>query len=107
MSNGVVRFRVYFTLKKEEDGGRRTPIKSGFRTDLEFKEEFRMAVIEFEKEWLFPGEGLEAECNIMLHCNEEIDIVLDKTNMKVVDGANVIGTVRIIEALNADKVNWK
>ena len=88
------------------EGGRHTPISSGFRTDMQFGDEHRMVVLEFDKEWLFPGESISAQMTALLHSDEEISRLIDIKVVSLVDGANQIGAVEIVSVLNRDDIVW-
>ena len=76
MKDEIEKFVAYLTLKSEADGGRRTPIQNGYRTDLNFKNERRIVVIEFNKECFFPNESGEVVASVLLHSRDEIDYLL-------------------------------
>lgn len=107
MKNAMVRFSATLELLGKNEGGRSTPIKSGFRTDVKFGDAYRMAVFEFEGGWLLPGDKKNVECSIMLHSETEIDSLLDQSSTHLADGSNIIGKLRIEGVLNRDEVNWK
>ena len=105
--NGMVRIRARLDLKTEEDGGRRTPIPNRFRTDLNYVDnEFRMVMIELEKEYLFPGETATVVCNILLHSENEIDSLLCRAKTFIADGSNVIGDICLTEVIDRDQIRW-
>ena len=107
MSDGMVKFHVRLSLKTEREGGRRTPISSGFRTDIKFNDdEFRMVVLEFDKNILMPGESCDAICTALLHGEGEIDHLLNLRSTVISDGPHVIGTILIKKVLNRNHVQW-
>lgn len=108
MSNGMVGFSVSLALYREDEGGRRTPIQSGFRTDIKFSDdEYRMAVIEFDGDLLFPGHSCDAVCTVLLHSEGEIDSLLSLRSTTIVDGPSVIGLIKIHNVLNRENVCWE
>jgi len=108
MPNGMVRFSVSLSLSKEDEGGRRTPIQSGFRTDMKFSDdEYRMVVIEFDENLLFPGQSCSAVCTALLHGEREIDKFILMKSTIIADGPHVIGSVKINDVLNRDDVCWE
>jgi translation elongation factor EF-Tu-like GTPase len=108
MANGFAKFMAKLSLGTKDEGGRRTPIPNGFRTDLKFDDaQYRMVVIEFEKELLFPGESISAVCNILLHSEREIDHLLDMGSTIIADGPNVIGSVELEKVIEREKISWE
>ncbi len=106
MSDGTVYFRASVTLKAEGDGGRKTPIQNGFRTDLEFKKEYRIVAIDFSKDLMFPGEKCPAICKVLLHSDSEIEYLLREKTAHLADGPNIIGAVELIDVIERSKVVW-
>jgi hypothetical protein len=96
MKDEIVKFAAYLTLKSEADGGRRTPIKNGYRTDLSFKDERRILVIEFNKECFFPNESGEVIASVLLHSKDEIDYLLKVDSSSIIDGPTIIGELNLI-----------
>jgi len=96
MSDGMVSFSISLTLSKEDDGGRSTPIQSGFRTDMKFSDnEYRMVVIEFVEDLLFPGQSCDAVCTVLLHGEREIDKLILMKSTIIADGPHDIGFIKI------------
>ncbi|MEW8521515.1 MAG: hypothetical protein AB2552_00535 [Candidatus Thiodiazotropha endolucinida] len=108
MANGMVKFSVKLALLSESDGGRRTPIENGFRTDLLFRDgEYRMSVFEFNQNLLFPEQSIEAICTVLLHSEAEVDHCLALKKTIIADGSNVIGNVEILDVLGREDVIWQ
>ncbi len=105
-TNGMVKFACLINLKNKEEGGRHTPISSGFRTDMKFNDEFRMVVIEFDQEWLFPGQEVQGNITALLHGDDEIEKVLENKTSIIADGANEIGKIEVISVLDRGNVEW-
>lgn len=100
MVNEIVKFSMILTLTTQKEGGRKTPIYSGFRTDLKFENEYRITVIEFDKKLLFPGESYPIICSVLLHSEQEINYLLNSQSTSIVDGSNIIGHVDIKDIIS-------
>lgn len=59
-------------------------MRKKYGTDLKFKNKFRMSYIDFDKDFLFPGEIYPVICAIWLHGEEEVNYLLEhpKTYIK-------------------------
>ncbi|MEJ2756739.1 MAG: hypothetical protein P8104_13185, partial [Gammaproteobacteria bacterium] len=79
---------------KSDDGGRRTPIRSEFRTDVSFKDEIRMVLIEFEKEFLSPGDEYSVIVKMWLHNEKEANFYSLGKEYYVLEGAKKIGLLK-------------
>lgn len=96
----IITFSAFLTLLEYKDGGRKTPIKTGVRTDIEFENKHRIVALELEnKDFLFPGESCEVKCHILLHGNEELNYYLDGEIKNLSDGGHIIGNIRGIQRL--------
>lgn len=102
MINEIVKFSAHLILKTEIDGGRRTPIKNGYITDLKFKDSYRIVAIEFDKNLLFPGEASSIVCHILLHGEDEINYLLEFPQTFISDGPNIIGHIEINNIINKE-----
>ena len=108
MSDGMVSFSISLTLSKKDEGGRTTPIQNGFRTDMKFSDdEYRIVVIEFDEDLLFPGQSCDAVCTALLHGEREIDKLILMKSTIIADGSHVIGSIKINDVLNRNDVCWE
>lgn len=104
----MVKFIALLELKNEADGGRKTPIENGFRTDLLYGEgESRFTAFEIDGSPVYPGSSKEITCYLLLHSDQEVQHVIDKGELDVVEGACVIGTVLIKDVINRADIVWK
>ena len=86
-----VTFSAQLFLYTKENGGRHTPIESGFRTDVKFKDEVRFSVFKFEKSSLPPGGRINAEVKLLLHSDEEVSYFLSEDCLLILEGDARIG----------------
>lgn len=62
---------VALSLLSKDQGGRHTPVTSGFRSGVHFGGYGRIAVFEFDENYLFPGGSVEAIMTLLLHSDKE------------------------------------
>lgn len=106
--NALVKFKANLFLYKYGEGGRKTPIANGFRCDLTYSvDEIRFAAFEFDAELLSPGDRSDIVCHMLLHSNKEIDNVLEKAELEIIEGPNTIGSVLLTEVIDRELVVWK
>lgn len=107
MLSGMVKMIGDIQLLSTDDGGRFTPIPNGYRTDIKFRSgESRIIAIDFKKDFLFPGECCQAEINILLHSEKEIDYLLSGEKNTILDGENLIGDISILEVIDRGSITW-
>lgn len=97
-----VDFIATLTYKTAEQGGRKTPAKSGYRPQIKFDfEEMQTSGQQtfIEKEMVFPGEMVNAEINILSveYFEKKLGV---GTKFEFREGATVIGTGQIIHIIN-------
>ena len=77
MNSEIIEVRAKLTLYPTENGGRKNGIKSGYRPNhvfeyLENPSDFEttyMGIIEFEKEWILPGETANVKVTFIKNQN--------------------------------------
>jgi len=107
MADEMVRLSIKLILFTGDDGGRKTPIQNGFRTDMKLNDdEYRMVVLEFDESKLFPGQSCDAICTVLLHSEKEIDQFLEMKSTVIADGPNVIGRIEVCDVLNREDLCW-
>lgn len=105
--NSIVKFRSFLYLKSEEEGGRRTPIENGFRTDLRYgNDQSRIVAITFDGDLIFPGESKSVICNVLLHSEDEIDELLGEKELSIADGATILGATSLESVINREEIKW-
>ncbi|MGH1384739.1 hypothetical protein [Kordia sp.] len=96
-------------LYKTENGGRQTPINTGYRPShvFEYKENSRdfvagyMGQINFDIDVIHPGEVANVEVMFLKHQN--IESFLKKGRVWWIhEGSRVIGKAKILEVLNVE-----
>lgn len=106
--SALVKFHAILNLKAEIEGGRRTPIKNGFRTDLNYiGNQVRFAVFEFDEDFLFPGNSKVVICHVLLHSEQEIENMLKMKKTDIVEGPHIIGHVTIKGVIYREGIVWK
>lgn len=96
MESEMAKFRGTLTLLSSEKGGRSTPISTGFRTEIRFRNETRMAIFELEEaDTLDPGESASAACSVLLHGREEVNWLSANRSIDVLTGPEQIGEFTI------------
>lgn len=100
--NMFASFKAILVLYDKEHGGRYTPIKSGFRTDIEFKDEVRFSIIKFEQDSLCPGSESEVTIDLYLHGDDEVSYFSKREKCKVLEGSFNIGEIKGFRLLETE-----
>lgn len=95
-------FIAYLKYKTTDEGGRMTPAQSGYRPQVSFDFEKSTSSgrqIFINKEWVFPGESVEAE--ITLLSPQLFDKKLfEGLKFKFTEGSKTIGVGEILKINN-------
>jgi translation elongation factor EF-Tu-like GTPase len=97
-------FLAILKYHTSEEGGRRTPAKSGYRPQVKFDFEQMQTSgqqVFIDKEWVYPGDTVKAEITMvspMIFTGRLVEGMVFQFR----EGARVIGTGHIIEILNPE-----
>ncbi len=100
--NAGADFIATLTYKTTEQGGRKTPAKTGYRPQVKFDfEEMQTSGQQtfIDKELVFPGDTVEAEIKI-LSVDHFANRLTEKMQFEFREGATVIGTGIIKQIIN-------
>ncbi len=104
----LVKFDVNLTLYTENEGGRRTPIENGYRTDIEFHAgQRRFVALQLASDFMAPGGTQRAICQMLLYSESEIDKTLNIKKMDLFDGATRVGTIIVDKVIERNDIIWK
>ena len=95
-------FIAYLKYKTTEEGGRMTAAKSGYRPQISFDFEKSTSSgrqIFINKEWVFPGESIEAEITLLSPQIFEKKLY-EGLEFKFIEGSKTIGTGEILKIEN-------
>jgi hypothetical protein len=79
-------------LNSTDEGGLHLPMKSGFRTDVAYKDEIRICQITFEKDEASPGTSELVEIQLWLHTDEEVEYFSNGNKCSILE-STAIGTL--------------
>jgi len=99
---------AHLRLNTTANGGRTTPIFSGYRTDFIFKRGGRIAIIFFDKKLLFPGEECLVVCGIMEHTllehgEDDRSNLLKYPTAQIISGSHIVGYIDIKGFIDDEK----
>lgn len=102
IENSKADFIATLTYKTTEQGGRKTPAKSGFRPQIKFDfEEMHTSGQQtfIERELVFPGDVVNAEI-IILSVEYFENKLKEGMRFDFIDGETIIGTGQIVHIVN-------
>lgn len=102
LDNSSADFIAILTYKTTEQGGRKTPAKTGFRPKVKFDFDEMQTTGQqtyIDRELVFPGDTVEAEINI-LSVDHFANKLTEKMEFEFIEGASVIGTGIIKHIIN-------
>ena len=102
LNNSSADFIATLTYKTTEQGGRKTPAKSGYRPQVKFDfEEMQTSGQQtfIDRELVFPGDIVEAEIKI-ISVDYFVNKLTEKMKFEFREGATVIGTGIIKHIIN-------
>ena len=106
MNSEIIEVRAKLTLYTTENGGRENGIKTGYRPNhvfeyLENPTDFKttyMGIIEFEKEWILPGETANVKVTFIKNQNI-VELIKIGRIWRIHEGRWKIGEAQITEIL--------
>ena len=102
LDNSGADFIATLTYKTTENGGRKTPVQSGYRSQVKFDfEEMQTSGQQtfIDRELVFPGDTVEAEMKIVSG-DQFAGKLTEKMNFEFREGSTVIGTGIIKQIIN-------
>ena len=66
----------------------------------------RFCALEFLGSPLFPGTSRLATSDVLLHSEEEIDILLGGKTFSLLEGTTKIGSIVVLSVANRDDLEW-
>ncbi|AZA58932.1 MULTISPECIES: EF-Tu C-terminal domain-related protein [Chryseobacterium] len=95
-------FIAYLKYRTSDEGGRMTPTRTGYRPQVRFDFEKSTSSgrqVFINKDWVSPGENVEAEITLMSpHLFE--NKLYEGLNFEFIEGAKIIGVGEILRIKN-------
>ena len=103
MARGPADFRAQVRFLTTAEGGRKSPVKSGYRGQLFYDGRNWDAVYEFgDNEWITPGEIIEAEIHMLSPQCHVGRLVLDK-EFEIREGSKTVAKGKVTKLINLGK----